>query len=77
MRFPYVGGRALLAPRCYNTVEIGPPIAPRDIPYWEGHAEPSEGRREGCDSNRRRVLSFHRRLQEYPLHARRERRCHL
>ena len=43
MRFPYVGGRALLAPRCYNTVEIGPPIAPRDIPYWKVTLNPPKG----------------------------------
>ena len=44
MRFPYVGGRALLAPRCYNTVEIyGTPIAPRDIPYWEVTLNPPKG----------------------------------
>ena len=44
MRFPYIGGRALLGPRCYNTVEIyGPPIAPRDIPYWKVTLNPPEG----------------------------------
>ena len=44
LRFPLVGGRALLGPRCYNTVEIyGPPIAPRDIPYWKVTLNPPQG----------------------------------
>ena len=44
MRFPYIDGRALLGPRCYNTVEIyGPPIAPRDIPYWKVTLNPPKG----------------------------------
>ena len=44
MRFPYIGGRALLGPRCYNTVEIyGPPIASRDIPYWKVTLNPPKG----------------------------------
>ena len=68
MRFPFVGGRALLGPRCYNTVEIyGPPIAPRDIPYWKVTLNPPQGDGKAATVTDDGLLAFHRQLPAIPV----------
>ena len=44
LRFPYADGRALLEPRCYNTIEVyGSPIAPKHVPYLKATIMPPLG----------------------------------